>query len=117
MKTHLANPGVGATWSPVRLALVASLVLLPLPRQLYAGETTVVRTRERSPSVSVKPVVFLSLREYVATITAASPKIIAARLDTAAAYSQARSTYAGYLPSLFFNSGVGYNLWTHGRYC
>ncbi|PYJ30554.1 MAG: hypothetical protein DME90_03145 [Verrucomicrobia bacterium] len=108
MKRRLNSHSVGATWSPVRLALVACLVLLPVPPQLCAGETAVARIRERNPSVGAKPVVFLSLREYLATITAVSPKIIAARLDTAAAYYQARSTYAGYLPSLFFNSGVGY---------
>ncbi len=92
----------------MRLALVACFVLLPVPRHLCAGETAAARIREHNPSVGVKPVVFLSLREYLATISAVSPKIIAARLDTAAAYYQARSTYAGYFPSLFFNSGVGY---------
>src|SRR5262249_311508 len=106
MKRRLSSHNVGATWSPVRLVLVACLVLLPVPmQQLSAGETTTVRIRERD---GVKPVLFLSLREYLATITALSPKIVAARLDTAAAYYQARSTYAGYLPFLFFNSGVGY---------
>src|SRR5690348_7756822 len=101
MKRPLNSHSVGAIWSRVRLALLACLVLLPVPRQLCAGETAVVRIRERNPSAGVKPVVFLSLREYLAAITALSPKIIAARLDTAAAYYQARSTYAGYLPSLF----------------
>jgi len=82
--------------------------LQPIPRQLCAGQAGAVRTREGGSSVKVKPVVFLTLREYIATIVAVSPKIVASRLDAAAAYYQARSTYAGYLPFLFFNSGVGY---------
>jgi outer membrane protein TolC len=108
MKRRLISHRVGATRSPVQLALVACLVLLAVPRQLCAGETAAARIRERNPSSLAKPVVFLNLREYLATIAAVNPKIIAARLDTAAAYYQARSTYAGYLPFLFFNSGVGY---------
>jgi outer membrane protein TolC len=107
MKKRLKSPN-RAIWTPLRLALVVCFVLLPIPRQLCAGETTVIRSRERNRSVSAKPVLFLTLREYLATITAVDPKIIAARLDVAAAYYQARSTYAGYLPFLSFNSGVGY---------
>ena len=108
MKRRLNSPRFSAIWSPVRLTLVACLVLLPIPRQLCAGETAAAGIGERNRSGRVKPVVFLNLREYLATITAVSPKIIAARLDVAAAYYQARSTYAGYLPFLSFNSGVGY---------
>jgi outer membrane protein TolC len=52
------------------------------------------------------------LREYLAKITAESPKILASRLDEAAAYYQARSTYAAYLPHLFGDAGVGY---IHGK--
>src|SRR2546429_9050485 len=100
MKKRLSSHSVGATWSPVRLALVACFVLLPIPRQLCAGQTAAVRSRERSSTVKVKPVLFLNLRQYLATITAVSPKIIALRLDEAAAYYEARSTYAGYLPHL-----------------
>ncbi len=96
----------------MRLALVACFVLLPIPRQLCAGRAAAVRSRERSLSVKVKPVVFLNLREYLATITAESPKILASRLDEAAAYYEARSTYSGYLPNLGFDSQVGY---IHGR--
>ena len=96
----------------MRLALVACFVLLPIPRQLCAGEPAAVRSRERGPSVKVKPVVFLNLREYLAIITAVSPKIVASRLDEAAAYYEARSTYAAYLPHLFGDAGVGY---IHGR--
>lgn len=55
---------------------------------------------------------FLNLREYLATIAAVSPKIVASRLDEAAAYYEARSTYAAYLPHLSGNAGVGY---IHGR--
>ena len=55
---------------------------------------------------------FLNLREYLATITAVSPKIIAARLDEAAAYYEAKSTYAAYLPHLVGNAGVAY---IHGK--
>jgi outer membrane protein TolC len=57
-------------------------------------------------------VVFLNLREYLATIAAVSPKIVASRLDEAAAYYEARSTYASYLPHLSGNAGVGY---IHGK--
>jgi len=96
----------------VRLALVACFVLLPIPRQLCAGQTAAVRSRERGSTVKVKPVVFLNLREYLATITAVSPKIIALRLEEAAAYYEAKSKYAGYLPKLGFDAGVGY---IHGR--
>jgi outer membrane protein TolC len=56
--------------------------------------------------------VFLNLREYLAIIAAVSPKIVASRLDEAAAYYEARSTYASYLPRLSGNAGVGY---IHGR--
>jgi outer membrane protein TolC len=93
----------------VRLALVVCFVLVPIPRQLCAGQTAAVRSRERG---KVKPVVFLNLREYLATIAAVSPKIVASRLDEAAAYYEARSTYASYLPHLSGNAGVGY---IHGR--
>ena len=99
-----------ALWTPVRLALVVCFVLLPIPRQLCAGETAAVRSRERSSKV--KPVVFLNLREYLAIIAAVSPKIVASRLDEAAAYYEARSIYASYLPRLSGNAGVGY---IHGR--
>jgi outer membrane protein TolC len=108
MKAHLSSPSVGAPWSHVRLALVACFVLLSTPHQLCAGPSAAVRTRERGPIVKVKPVVFLNLREYLATITAESPKILAARLDEAAADYEARSTYAGYLPHLVGYAGVGY---------
>jgi len=94
----------------LRLALVVCFVLLPTPRQLCAGETVAVRTRERSSKV--KPVLFLNLREYLAIIAAVSPKIVASRLDEAAAYYEARSIYASYLPRLSGNAGVGY---IHGR--
>ena len=63
-------------------------------------------------SSKAKPVVFLNLREYLAIIAAVSPKIVASRLDEAAAYYEARSTYASYLPRLTGNAGVGY---IHGR--
>ncbi|HEY2912864.1 MAG TPA: TolC family protein [Candidatus Angelobacter sp.] len=96
----------------MRLALVACSVLLPIPRPLCAGQPVAVRSRERSPIVKVKPVVFLNLREYLATITAVNPKIMASRLDEAAAYYEARSTYASYLPHVVGNAGVGY---IHGR--
>ena len=112
MRRSLNNPGFRAILSPVRLAVVVCFVLQPIPRQLCAGQAGAVRTREGGSSVKVKPVVFLTLREYIATITAVSPKIIASRLDEAAAYYEARSTYARYLPSLGFNSGVGY---IHGK--
>jgi outer membrane protein TolC len=112
MKRRLSSPRFRAIWSPVRLALVACFVLLPIPRQLCAGRAAAVRSRERGSMVKVKPVVFLNLREYLATITAESPKIIASRLDEAAAYYQAQSTYAAYLPHLDFDAGVGY---IHGR--
>jgi outer membrane protein TolC len=56
--------------------------------------------------------VFLNLREYLAIIAAVSPKIVAARLDEAAACYEARSIYASYLPRLSGNAGVGY---IHGR--
>jgi outer membrane protein TolC len=93
----------------VRFALVVCFVLLPIPRQLCAGESAAVRSRERR---KVKPVVFLNLREYLATIAAVNSKIVAARLDEAAAYYEARSTYASYFPQLTGNAGVGY---IHGR--
>ena len=112
MKKRFNSYSVGATWSHVRLVLVACLLLLPVARHLFAGETAAARIRERNSSSRVKPVVFLNLREYLATITAVSPKVIAARLDEAAADYEARSTYSRYLPSLGFNSGVGY---IHGR--
>ena len=94
----------------MRLALVVCFFLLPTPRQLCAGETVAARTRERRSKV--KPVLFLNLREYLATIAAVSPKIVASRLDEAAAYYEVRSTYASYLPRLSGNAGVGY---IHGR--
>ena len=112
MKKRLSSHSVGATWSPVRLALVACFVLLPIPRQLCAGQPAAVRSRERSPIVKLKPVVFLNLREYLATITSVSPKIIASRLDEAAADYEAKSTYAAYLPHLVGEAGVAY---IHGR--
>ncbi len=112
MKKRLSSPRFSAIWSPVRLALIVFFVLLPIPRQLCAGQTAIVRSRERGSTVKVKPVVFLNLREYLATITAVSPKIIASRLDEAAADYEARSTYAGYLPHLVGDAGVGY---IHGR--
>ncbi len=112
MKRRLSSPRFRAIWSPVRLALVACFVLLPIPRQLCAGQTAAVRSRERGPTAKAKPVVFLNLREYLATITAVSPKILALRLEEAAAYYEAKSTYAGYLPRLVGNAGVGY---IHGR--
>jgi outer membrane protein TolC len=108
MRRRLNNPGFRAILSPVRLAVVVCFVLQPISDQLRAGEAGFVPFRERGLSLKVKPVVFLTLREYVAKVTAESPKIVASRLDAAAAYYQARSTYAGYLPFLFFNSGVGY---------
>ncbi|HEY3037492.1 MAG TPA: TolC family protein [Pyrinomonadaceae bacterium] len=112
MKRRLSSPRFGAIWSPVRLALVACFVLLPIPRQLCAGQTAAVRSRERGSTVKVKPVVFLNLREYLATITAVNPKILASRLDEAAADYEARSTYAAYLPHLIGEAGVAY---IHGR--
>jgi outer membrane protein TolC len=112
MKRRLSSPRFGAIWSPVRLALVACFVLLPIPRQLCAGQTAAVRSRERGSTVKVKPVVFLNLREYLATITAVNPKILASRLDEAAADYEARSTYAAYLPHLRGEAGVAY---IHGR--
>lgn len=112
MKRRLNSPRFRAIWSPVRLALIACFVLLPIPRQLCAGQPAAVRGRERGRSVKVKPVVFLNLREYLATITAVSPKIIALRLDEAAAYYEAKSTYAAYLPHLVGHAGVAY---IHGR--
>ena len=112
MKRRLSSPRFGAIWSPVRLALVACFVLLPIPRQLCAGQTAAVRSRERGSTVKVKPVVFLNLREYLATITAVNPKILASRLDGAAADYEARSTYAAYLPHLIGEAGVAY---IHGR--
>jgi outer membrane protein TolC len=93
----------------VRLALVTCFVLLPIPRQLFAGETAAVRTRERG---KVKAVLFLNLKEYLATVTAESPKILASRLDEAAADYEARSTYASYLPHVIGSAGVGY---IHGK--
>lgn len=108
MKRRLNSPRSRAIWSAVRLALVASFVLLPIPRQLCAGRAGAVRIREPGPTVKVKPVVYLNLREYLAKITAESPKILASRLDEAAAYYQARSTSAAYLPHLVFDAGVGY---------
>jgi outer membrane protein TolC len=108
MKTWLSRPSVGATWSPVRLALVACFVLLYIPQELCAGQTSGVRIHESRSSVKTKPVVFLNLREYLATVAAVSPKILASRLDEAAAYYQARSTSAAYLPHLVFDAGVGY---------
>ena len=110
MKNRLSSPRFSAIWSPVRVALVVFLVLIPFSRQLWAGETTVIRSREGSSKV--KPVVFLNLREYLAIIAALSPKIVASRLDEAAAYYEARSTYAAYLPRLSGIAGVGY---VHGR--
>jgi outer membrane protein TolC len=89
---------------------VVCFVLLPTPRQLCAGETTAVRSRERGSKV--KPALFLNLREYLALIAAVNPKIVASRLDEAAAYYEARSTYGAYLPRLSGNAGVGY---IHGR--
>ena len=112
MKRRLSSPRFTAIWSPVRLALVACFVLLPVPRQLCAGQTAAVRSRERGPTIKVKPVVFLNLREYLATITAVSPRILAARLDEAAADYEARSRYAAYLPHLVGHAGVAY---IHGR--
>jgi outer membrane protein TolC len=112
MKRRLNSPRFTAIWSPVRLALVACFVLLPIPRQLCAGQSGAVRSRERGSTVKVKPVVFLNLREYLATITAVSPNIISLRLDEAAAYYEAKSKYAGYLPQLGFDAGVGY---IHGK--
>ena len=108
MKRHLSSPRFRAIWSPVRLTLVACFVLLPIPRQLCAGQTAAVRSRERGPSVKVKPVVFLNLRQYLSTISAESPKIIASRLDEAAADYEARSRYAAYLPHLVGHAGVAY---------
>src|SRR6266436_603824 len=108
MKRRLNSPRFSAIWSPVRFALVACFVLLPIPRQLCAGQTAAVRSRERGSTVKVKPVVFLNLREYLATIAAVSPKIVASRLDEAAAYYEARSTSAAYLPHLSGDAGVGY---------
>jgi outer membrane protein TolC len=108
MKRDLSNPRFRAIWSAVRLALVACFVLLPIPRQLCAGQTASGRSREGGP----KPVLFLNLRQYLATITAVSPKIITFRLDEAAAYYEAKSKYAGYMPKLTFDAGVGY---IHGR--
>jgi len=112
MKRRLSSPRFSAIWSPVRLALVVCFVLLPIARQLCAGKTAAVRSRERGSTVKVKPVVFLNLREYLATIAAVSPKIVASRLEEAAAYYEARSTYAAYLPHLSGNAGVGY---IHGK--
>ncbi len=81
MKRRLSSLRFTAICSPVRLALVACFVLLPIPRQLCAGQTAAVRSRERGSTVKVKPVVFLNLREYLATIAAVSPKIVASRLE------------------------------------
>jgi outer membrane protein TolC len=92
----------------VRLALIACLVSLLIHGSLCAGPVATNRTRERSSTTEVKSVVFLNLRDYLAAITAESPKVLASRLDEAAAYYDARSTYSGYLPSLGFNSQVGY---------
>ena len=106
MKRPLNSPN-RAIWSPVRLALVVCFLLLLIPHQLCAGPAA-FRTRERAPIARLKPIVFLNLREYLATITAESPKILAARLDEAAADYEARSTYAAYLPHLVGYAGVGY---------
>src|SRR5881396_2394181 len=105
MKRRLNSPRFRTIWSPVRLALVACFVLLPIPRQLCAGSAAAIRTRERGSTGKVKPVVFLNLREYLATITAVSPKIIASRLEEAAADYEARSRYAAYLPHLVGEAG------------
>ena len=112
MKKRLSSPRFRLIWSPVRLALVACFVLLPIPPQLCAGQSGAVRSRERGSTGKVKPVLFLNLRQYLATITAVSPRIITLRLDEAADYYEAKSKYAGYLPKLTFDAGVGY---IHGR--
>jgi outer membrane protein TolC len=112
MKRRLSSPTVTAVWLPVRLAVVACFVLLPIPRQLCAGPAAAVRIHERSTSTKVRQVVFLNLGEYLAAVTAESPKILASRLDEAAADYEARSTYASYLPHVIGYAGVGY---IHGR--
>ena len=108
MKKRLNSPN-RAIWSVARFATVVCFVLLLVPRQLCAGETTVIRSRERNKA---KQVVFLNLREYLALIAAVSPKIVASRLDEAAAYYEARSTYGSYLPRLSGIAGLGY---VHGH--
>lgn len=107
MKRLLSSPGFRAIWSPVRLALVC-FIFLPIPRQLCAGTAAAVRSREGGPTIKLKPVVSLNLRQYLATIATANPKIVASRLDEAAADYEARSTYASYLPHVIGYAGVGY---------
>ncbi len=97
-----------AIWLTVRIALVACFVLLLVSTQLSAGPSSRVRTNEGSKGTKVERIVFLNLREYLAKIAVESPRILASRLDEAAAYYEARSTYAGYLPYLGFSSQVGY---------
>ena len=111
MKNRLSSPRFSASWSAVRLALMVCFALLPVPRSLCAGQS-IVRSREAGRTIKAKPVVFLNLREYLATISAVSPKIIAARLDEAAADYEARSTYSAYLPHVLGDAGAGY---IHGR--
>lgn len=57
-------------------------------------------------------VVSLGLGEYIDRIVAESPRIMASRLDVAAADYEARSTYAAYLPHVVGDARVGY---IHGR--
>lgn len=86
---------------PVRLFLLASCLLFPISGRLEAGPAAVAKP-------SAKPPVLLSLKAYVETITAENPKILASRLDEAAADYEARSTYASYFPHLTAVARVGY---------
>ena len=87
-------------FSPAFLLLLCCSALLPIPRQLCAGETA---NRPRQ-----KPIVSLSLRQFVDAVVAESPKILGSRLDEATADDEARSAYASYLPHLTYQARVGY---------
>ncbi|MGB8342173.1 MAG: TolC family protein [Chthoniobacterales bacterium] len=98
---NLVNcPKIRMALSPAFLLLLCCSALLPIPRQLRAGETA---NRPRQ-----KPVVSLSLRQFVDAVVAESPKILGSRLDEAAADDEARSAYASYLPHLTAEARVGY---------
>lgn len=81
---------------------IAGCFLVLAAVELRAGPSTQVTVETHKSSVQ------LNLRDFIDRIIAESPKILATRLDVAAADYDARSAYASYLPHLTGTARVGY---------
>ncbi|MEO8440592.1 MAG: TolC family protein [Spartobacteria bacterium] len=100
MNNCFKSIGVCVTSSSAFNKLVVCCALFSVTFQLSAGE--------KGAPLESKNVVLLDLRDFIDRIAAESPRILASRLDVAAADYEARSAYASYLPHLVGEARIGY---------